>query len=137
MLVFGLISVVMNLINIAIIEGSPLGGSAIETILTEANFNIVINTNTANHFLNKAKEKSIDDPDICLLDRTMDASTIRKIRQHYPKIKIVVYDTIVNPPDTKVLDHNSFDAYIPNNVKLKHWPTTLQTLINRTHLKEG
>jgi DNA-binding NarL/FixJ family response regulator len=123
----------MRLANIAIIEKSPLGSSTIEAVLKAADFNIVINTETINYFLNKAKENSIDVPDVCLLDRTMEPSLIHKIRQHYPKIKIVVYDTIANPPDAEVLHTDNFDAYIPNSVKLEHWAAMLQSIINISH----
>jgi hypothetical protein len=119
----------MDVINIAIIERSPLGGSAIEAALRKANFNVVINTNTVGYFLNKAKKNLIDAPDICLFDRTMEDTIVHKIRQHYPKIKIVVYDPIINPPDTEVFHPDNYDAYIPNSVKLKHWGSTLRSII--------
>lgn len=121
----------MNIINIAIIERSPLGGSAIEAVLKKANFNVVINANTVNYFLGKTEEKSIDVLDVCLLDRTMEGSLIHKIRQHYPGIKIVVYDSIINPPNAEVLHDDNFDAYIPNSVKLEHWVAILQSIITR------
>jgi DNA-binding NarL/FixJ family response regulator len=121
----------MDVINIAIIEESPLAGSAIEVVLKEANFNVVINTDTVGYFLTKAKEKSIDAPDVCLFDRTTEGSVIPKIRQHYPGIKIVVYDPIINPPDVEVLHPGSYDVYIPNSVKLNHWVAILQSIITR------
>lgn len=119
----------MNVINIAIIGRSPLGSSAIETVLKEANFNVVINTNIISSFLKKAKEKSIHAPDVCLFDKTIGGSFVHKIRQHYPKIKIVVYDPIINSPNVAVLHHSNFDAYIPNAVKLEYWAIALQSIM--------
>lgn len=119
----------MNVINIAIIERSPLGSSTIQAALKEADFKIVSETKTVGSFLKKAKEKSIDAPDICLFDRTMEDLYVHKIRQHYPEIKIVVYDPIVSPPDAEIFHPGNFDAYIPNSTKLEHWAATLQSIV--------
>ncbi|MFA6057889.1 MAG: hypothetical protein WC756_06810 [Taibaiella sp.] len=124
----------MNIINIAIIERSPLGSSTIEAALKKANFNIVINTNTVGRFLNEAKEKLIDAPDVCLFDRTTKRSLVHKIRQRYPRIKIVVYDPIINPPNVEVLHPDNFDTYIPNSVKLEHWVAILQSIVSYNYL---
>jgi hypothetical protein len=119
----------MKTINIAIIEKSPLAKVFLEDVFTKANFKITVSTESIHYFLSKAKERSIDNPDICLLDSTVKISSINAIRKHYPEIKIAVYD----PVETRrksTLRLEDFDVYMSRSLKLEQWVGVLQNIIS-------
>jgi DNA-binding NarL/FixJ family response regulator len=119
----------MKTINIAIIEKSPLARVFLEDVLTKANFNVIVNTESIGYFLNKAKDRPIDCPDICLLDSTIKISTINAIRKHYPEIKIAIYDPIETRKKS-ALRLEDFDVYMSKSLRLEQWITVLQNIVN-------
>lgn len=119
----------MKTINIAIIEKSPLAKVFLEYLLTKANFNLAVSTESIDHFLNKAKERAIDNPDICLLDSTVKISSINAIRKYYPEIKIAVYDPIATRKKS-TLRLEDFDVYLSRSLKLEQWIIVLQNIDN-------
>lgn len=119
----------MKTINIAIIEKSPLAKVFLEYLFTKANFNITVSAESMDLFLNKAKESSMDNPDICLLDSTVRISSINAIRKYYPEAKIAVYDPIATRKKS-ALHLEDFDVYMSRSLKLDQWITVLQNIIN-------
>jgi DNA-binding response OmpR family regulator len=120
----------MKTINIAIIEKSPLAKVFLEYLLEKADFNVTVCTESIDYFLTKAIERSIDNPDICLLDSTVKISSINAIRKHYPEIKIAVYDPIATTRKKSTLRLEDFDVYMSRSLKLEQWITVLQNIVN-------
>jgi hypothetical protein len=123
----------MSTINIAIIEKSPLAKIVLEAVLSKANFNVTVNTESIHHFLGKAKEGAMASPDICLVDATtLKKSSISSIRNYYPDIKIALYDP-VGTRKKNILRLDDFDVYMSRSLKLEQWIMILQNIVNRRH----
>lgn len=120
----------MNTVNIAIIEKSPLARVFLEYLLAKANFNVVTSTESIYYFLSKAKERSMDSPDICLLDSTAKVSSISAIRKYYPEIKIAVYDPITTRKKG-TLHSRYFDVCLSRSLKPEQWIIILQNIAHQ------
>lgn len=118
----------MNIINIAIIEEAPLARAVLEDVLSKANFNVIVSADSIDYFLDKAKERLMDSPDICLLDSTVKVSSINAIKKYYPETKIAVYDPIATR-EKNALHVKHFDVYMSRSLKLEQWITVLQDII--------